>query len=51
MPTFSAFYGNIIQMYWADHPPPHFHDLYAEYEAKIDIRTLDLIEGERVCWG
>jgi hypothetical protein len=45
MPTLSAFYGIIIQMFWQDHPPPHFHALYAEYEALIDIRTLEVIEG------
>jgi len=27
-------------------PPPHFHVLYAEYEALIDIRTLEIIKGE-----
>ncbi len=45
MPTISIFYGIIIQMYWNDHAPPHFHALYAEHEAVIDIRTLALIEG------
>ncbi len=33
-------------MFWKDHAPPHFHALYAEDEALIDIRTLDVIEGE-----
>ncbi|MGA2937586.1 MAG: DUF4160 domain-containing protein [Syntrophobacteraceae bacterium] len=23
----------IIQMFWADHAPPHFHALYSEFEA------------------
>ena len=40
MPTISSFYGIVIQMFWRDHAPPHFHALYAEYEAQIDIRTL-----------
>lgn len=44
MPTLSAFYGIVIQMFWQDHPPPHFHALYAEHEALIDIRTLEVIE-------
>ena len=39
------FYGILIQMFWKDHAPPHFHALYAEHEAKIDIRTLEIIEG------
>jgi hypothetical protein len=45
MPTLSIFYGIVIQMFWADHAPPHFHALYAEHEALIDIRTLDVIRG------
>jgi len=46
MPTISAFYGILIQMFWRDHAPPHFHALYAEHEATIDIRTLEVIEGQ-----
>jgi len=46
MPTISTFYGILIQMFWKDHAPPHFHALYAEDEALIDIRTLDVIEGQ-----
>jgi hypothetical protein len=45
MPTISVFYGIVIQMFWKDHSPPHFHALYAEYEALIDIRTLEVIHG------
>jgi len=45
MPTISVFYGVMIQMFWQDHAPPHFHALYAEYEALIDIRTLEVIGG------
>ncbi len=46
MPTISTFYGILIQMFWSDHAPPHFHALYAEHEVLIDIRTLDILEGE-----
>ncbi|HQR81463.1 MAG: transcriptional regulator [Thiotrichales bacterium 32-46-8] len=42
MPTISTFYGILIQMYWDDHAPPHFHVLYAEYEATINILTLEV---------
>jgi len=45
MPTISAFYGILIQMFWQDHAPPHFHALYGEFEALIDIRTLAVIRG------
>lgn len=46
MPTICAFYGILIQMFWQDHAPPHFHALYAEYEVLIDIRTLEVLEGD-----
>ena len=46
MPTISRFYGILIQMYFGDHPPPHFHALYAEFEAVIDIRTFEVLRGE-----
>ena len=45
MPTLSTFYGILIQMFWKDHPPPHFHAVYAEHEALIDIQTLAVIQG------
>ena len=45
MPTISMFYGIMIQMFWNDHAPPHFHALYSEFEVIIDIRTLEVIKG------
>jgi len=45
MPTLSTFYGILIQMFWNDHAPPHFHAIYSGEEVLIDIRTLDVIEG------
>jgi len=45
MPTISAFYGILIQMYWNDHAPPHFHALYADEEILINIKTLDVLQG------
>ena len=32
-------------MFWQEHAPPHFHALYGEFEALIDIRTLEAIRG------
>lgn len=32
-------------MYWDEHVPPHFHAIYGEYQASIDVRTLTLMEG------
>ena len=45
MPTLSLFYGIVIQMFWRDHAPPHFHAVYNEHEALIDIATLKIIKG------
>jgi hypothetical protein len=45
MPRISEFYGIVIEMYWSDHNPPHFHAKYAEHKAEIDIRTLDVLRG------
>jgi len=45
MPTISAFYGILIQIFWREHGPPHFHALYAEHEVLIDIRTLQIMQG------
>jgi hypothetical protein len=45
MPTISTFYGIIIQMFWREHGAPHFHALYAEHEAVVDIRELRVLRG------
>jgi hypothetical protein len=45
MPTISYFYGIAIQMFWNDHAPPHFHALYGDFEATIDIETLRVSRG------
>lgn len=45
MPAISMFYGIVIQMFWKEHPPPHFHALYAEYEMLINIQTLEVVKG------
>jgi hypothetical protein len=45
MPTISVFFGVVIQMFWREHGPPHFHALYAEHEAIIDIRELRVLRG------
>jgi hypothetical protein len=46
MPELSRFYGIVIQMYYGDHPPPHFHAIYAGRKATIDIETLAFIDGQ-----
>ena len=34
-----------VHMYFEMENPPHFHVVEAEYEAKIDIRTLEVMRG------
>ncbi|WP_445230595.1 DUF4160 domain-containing protein [Duganella rhizosphaerae] len=45
MPTISIFYGLVIQMFFRDHLPPHFHVRYGEFKATIDIRKQELMGG------
>lgn len=45
MPEICRFYGIIIKMYFDDHPPPHFHAEYAEYEGMITIDSLHMFSG------
>ena len=44
MPSISRFYGIVVSMYSSDHPPPHFHARYGEYEAKITRKELAKID-------
>jgi hypothetical protein len=45
MPTLSIFYGIVIQIYWFDHAPPHFHARYGEHEVQVDIRAIAILHG------
>jgi hypothetical protein len=45
MPELSRFYGIVVQVYYGDHLPAHFHVEYAGAIAKIDIETLSVISG------
>jgi hypothetical protein len=45
MPEVSRFYGIVIQIYYGDHAPRHFHAVYAGDVAKIGIDTLQVIDG------
>jgi hypothetical protein len=46
MPELSRFYGIVVQVYYGDHLPAHFHVRYAGYSAKIDIETLAVVDGD-----
>jgi hypothetical protein len=45
MPRISHFYGIAVYMYYRDHAPPHFHAIYAEHEAEVEIATRAILEG------
>ena len=45
MPEISRFLGIVIRMYVKDHPPPHFHAQYGEYEGVFCIESLEMIAG------
>lgn len=45
MPEISRFFGIVIQMYFNEHNPPHFHVKYNEHRAQIDIETFGIIDG------
>ena len=45
MPRISLFYGIVIEMYFGDHPPPHFHARYGGHAAKVEIASGEIIAG------
>lgn len=45
MPTISAFYGIIIQMFYGDHAPPHILVKYSGHEAVVDFQKQVFIKG------
>ena len=45
MPTISEFYGIYVQMYFDDKHVPHFHAIYGEHRALIDIATGKVLAG------
>ncbi len=46
MPEISQFFGIVVQMYYADHDPPHFHVRYGGQKALIAIESLALLRGD-----
>jgi hypothetical protein len=45
MPEICRFFGIIIYMNYRDHRPPHFHAIYGEYEALINIERVSVLIG------
>jgi hypothetical protein len=44
MPAISTFFGIVIRMFFADHPPPHFHAEYQGEKAVFDFNG-ELLAG------
>jgi hypothetical protein len=45
MPQVSRFYGISSCLYYRDHAPPHFHAIYGDTEAFIEIGNARIIAG------
>jgi len=45
MPTICRFAGMIIGLHLSDHPPPHVHVFYGEYEALLVIADGSIHAG------
>jgi len=45
MPEISRFFGIVVKMFFDDHNPPHFHVIYGDDEALIEINGLRVFAG------
>lgn len=45
MPEVCRFYGILFRFYYRNHPPAHFHAIYGEHEALIEIETGAIYRG------
>lgn len=45
MPTIHRIHSVKIDIYSRDHLPPHFHAIYGEFEALVEIRTVQVYAG------
>ncbi len=45
MPEISRFLGIVIQMYYSEHGPSHFHARYEKYRITVEIET-GVVKGE-----
>ena len=46
MQRICEFLGIVIYMYFSEHNPPHFHAIYGQYEAEINIENGELLKGK-----
>lgn len=45
MPEICRFLGIIVFMNWGDHPLPHFHARYGDFEITVEIES-GIVRGE-----
>jgi len=45
MPSYFIVFGVKIELYFKDHNPPHFHAIFSEYDALIEIKNQIIIQG------
>jgi hypothetical protein len=45
MPELSRFLGIVIGIFSREHPPPHFHAVYGEYQITVEIQT-GIVRGD-----
>jgi hypothetical protein len=45
VPEISRFHGIVIQMYWDDHPFPHFHASAAGRQARVRIDKIEALKS------
>ena len=45
MPTIKIIDSVKIDLYSREHPPPHFHAIYADFEVLITIGNFDIYAG------
>lgn len=46
MPELSRFFGIVIGLFYREHGRAHFHAVYGEFEAVLDIETGVVMSGE-----
>jgi Domain of unknown function (DUF4160) len=45
VPRICEFYGIVIQMFYREHGPAHFHASYGEFEAIVGIDPVEVLGG------
>ena len=45
MSEITRFLGIVVFMYFNEHNPPHIHVRYNEFQAVVDIRSFNVLDG------